>query len=187
MPISGLRACSLCYCKFDTQLGAAVPPICAPFTIAERVNFMHGYCERLKRHPEAHPGDRSDYKRMVAWAAEMHTHSITQEILTATQILPRLQAFLTGPGPDHHVQKRTPMNLLEELQVIFRKWSNGNLLADVNRGIVRETVQTTTGSRHVERLNGSSDRCTAGIDNVPLSTETGSRIPELQIGTCYAL
>ena len=77
MPISGLRACSLCYCKFDTQLGAAVPPICAPFTIAERVNFMHGYCERLKRHPEAHPGDRSDYKRMVAWAAKMQTHIIT--------------------------------------------------------------------------------------------------------------
>ena len=152
MPISGLRACSLCYCKFDTQLGAAVPPICAPFTIAERVNFMHGYCERLKRHPEAHPSDRSDYKRMVAWAAEMHTHSITQDILTVTQILPRLQAFLAGPGPDHHVQKRTPMNLLEELQVIFRKWSNGDLLADVNRGIVRET---TTGSRYVERLDRS--------------------------------
>ena len=111
----------------------------------------------------------------------------TQQMPTATQILPRLQALLAGPGPDHHVQKRTPMNLLEELQVIFRKWSNGDLLADVNRGIVRETVQTTTGSGHVERLDGSSDRCIAGIENVPLSTETGSRVPELQIGTCYAL
>ena len=143
--------------EFDTQLGAAVPPICAPFTTAERVNLIHGYCDRVKRHPEAHPSNRSDYKRMVAWAAEMHTHSITQEILTATQILPRLQAFLVppGPGPDYHVQKRTPMNLLEELQVIFRKWSNGDLLADVNRGIIREIVQTTAGQRQVERLDQS--------------------------------
>ena len=141
--------------QFNAQLNAAVPAIHAAFTTVDRVNDMHAYCDRVKRYSAAHPSDRTDYKRMITWAAEMHTHSITQAILTVTQILPRLQTFLSPPGVGYHVQKLTPMNLLEELKIIFRKWSKGDLLADANRGIIREIVQTSAGTRQVERLDRS--------------------------------
>jgi hypothetical protein len=138
----------------NAVLNEAVPPVVAPFTTAEAVNKMHRHCARVARHPQAHVSDRSDYRRMVEWTADMHVHSITQEILNSTQILPLLHTFLNPPNANHHIQKRTPQNLLEETEVIFKKWTQKDLLADLNRGIIRTIKQTAgCGIRHSERID----------------------------------
>lgn len=140
--------------QFNDQLNTAVPPVAANFTTIERVNKFFDHCERLKRHPTPHASDRSDYRRMVEWAIEMQRHSITQTILAATQILPQLQAFLTPANINQHLQKRTPLNLREELDFIREKWARGDLLADANRGIIRTIRQTANrGLRYSEKID----------------------------------
>lgn len=129
----------------NATLNAIVPPVDAGVTTAERVGRILQYFDRVKVRRAGHDADRADYRRMVEWAVEMQTHSVTQALLNDTQILALLQSFLTPVNPAYHLQKRTPLNLLEELRIIFKKWSRGDLLADANRGLLLVTKMSVAG------------------------------------------
>jgi hypothetical protein len=137
--------------QFDAELNEAIPPLAAEFTTTGRVDAMIKLCDSVERHPNAHAGDRINYKKMVAWAVEMQAHSVTQEILDGTQILIRLKNFLKPANPDQHSQKHTPLNLLEELTFILNKWTRGDLSADANRGLLL-ALPTTDGGTSSARL-----------------------------------
>lgn len=124
--------------QFNAILAIAVPPDIADFTTVARIRDMLRYYTRVQDRLAGHAGDRDSYKRMITWAAEMQTHSITPADLVVTQIVQQLKKFIKPVSPNHHRQKHTPPNLLEDLRFLVFKWARGDLLADAYRGIIRE-------------------------------------------------
>ena len=107
----------------------------AEFITVARVRDMLRYCMGFENKPGNTEAAKKNFWCMVRWAVEALTKSVSQELLDSTNILPCLQLFLEPARPLEHLRKHTPLNLIEDVTIIFRKWTDGDLLADANRGL----------------------------------------------------
>lgn len=90
------------------------------------------------------PRDYNSAKQDIeSWILAMEDATIPsgdEQHTVTTQVLPALKTFLGEPLDQLRLSKRFPVYLVEELTILFRKWSEGDFDGNIKRGLtVKET------------------------------------------------
>ena len=77
------------------------------------------------------------YQHIGDWLNMMRQTDVSEELLTQTQVVDRLESFLDEDHAQARAVKRVPINIVEDLTFFYRKWRRGDLSMAASRGLCR--------------------------------------------------
>ncbi|KAK5057524.1 hypothetical protein LTR84_011524 [Exophiala bonariae] len=79
----------------------------------------------------------NQFRNLEEWIRRAQYNSVTREVLDQSLVLPRLEEFLSDDHAPTRVNKDIPVNLVENLTIIYRKWDHGDLSVLARRGLIQ--------------------------------------------------
>lgn len=83
----------------------------------------------------------NQFRRLQEWILKAQHNSVSQEALEQSLVLNRLKEFLSDDYAPTRVNKDIPINLVENLTIIYRKWEHGDLSVLARRGLIQSREQ----------------------------------------------
>ncbi|EXJ89827.1 hypothetical protein A1O3_02894 [Capronia epimyces CBS 606.96] len=117
-----------------------VPLESEPFATTEEVELIIGLLDAVQHRQRLSMGLRVTFGRIQDWIRRMQCNSVTPSALQETQVVKRLEEFLSEEKTELRRSRDVPQHMVEDLTIIQKKWAFGDLSVLARRGL-RQTQQ----------------------------------------------
>ncbi|KAL2404803.1 hypothetical protein ABEF93_007696 [Exophiala dermatitidis] len=112
-----------------------VPPEQEPFATAAEVSSIIELLDDVQQQQRMSVPLRDTFGKIEEWIRRMKSNSVTEAILAACPVVEHLSKFLSFGNRLVLRQKEMPQHMIEDLTIIQRKWSSGDLSVLARRGL----------------------------------------------------
>lgn len=105
---------------------------------AQRLGRGMQLLDRVESIPIASDQARTTvFEELREWILKMRVCNVTEQALNASQVLPRMSAFIAPQNRQTRESKKIPVWFEEEITALYRKWHRGDYDSDPKRGLQR--------------------------------------------------